>query len=101
MENKNLNTMGRVMYQISSVIYLNKCTSKQRGKKKNICKNLTGVVDVSLLLKWCGMDFVMVLSRMQVSFECYVGIRILYMGQNRIRVWQRLMDVILVGDWKK
>ena len=43
----------------------------------------------------------MVLPRMQVSFQVYVGIQIPYMGKSRVDVWQRLMYMILVRDWKK
>lgn len=31
----------------------------------------------------------------------YAGILILYMGKNKVRVWQLLMFVVLVHDWKK
>ena len=37
----------------------------------------------------------------QISFECCVGIRTLYMEKNRVCVWQRLMYVILVRNWKR
>ena len=47
------------------------------------------------------MNLMMVLPWIQVSFEVYVGIQIPYMGKNRVGVWQRLMYMILVRDWKK
>ena len=47
------------------------------------------------------MNLVMVLLRMQVSFEVYVDIQIPHMGNYKVGVWQRLMYIILLGDWKK
>ena len=43
----------------------------------------------------------MVLLWIYVSFECYIGIRISYIGENRVLVWQKLMYMILVRDYKK
>ena len=82
---------------------LNQCPSlstEKRGKKQNVCKNITEIVDVflSFLLWLCGMNLAMALQWIQVNFEYYDSIWMPYMEKTFWRVHDRI-DVRDVGTW--
>ena len=82
---------------------VNQCPSLsiEKGRKKqNVCKNITEIVDVflSFLLWLCRMNLAMVLQWMQVTFECYESIQMLYIEKKIWCVHGRI-NVCDVGAW--
>ena len=80
---------------------LNQFPSPQKkGEKQNVGQNLTEIVDVFLsFISWlCRMNLLLVLPWIQVSFECYDSIWLLYMEKTFWCVYGRI-DICDVGTW--